>query len=114
VLETVSHRLVAEVARTTLASVVLMASSPSRLDSLTAVRGADGTVDAKWSAAVERGVTGYRVRWQDVDGKVGGMRVVKATTARLAAAPKGATIQVRAIGARGLEGWDWAQAGLAD
>jgi hypothetical protein len=114
VLETVSHRLVAEVARTTLASVVLMASSPSRLTGLTAARGADGTVDAKWNAAAERGVTGYRVRWQDVDGKVGGMRVVKATTARVAAAPKGATIQVRAIGARGLEGWDWAEARLAD
>jgi Peptidase family M28/WD40-like Beta Propeller Repeat len=114
VLETVSHRLVAEVARITLASVVLMASSPSRIDSLTAARGADGTVDAKWSTAVERGVTGYRVRWQDVEGKIGGIRVVKATTARLAAVPKGATIQVRAIGARGLEGWDWAQARLAN
>jgi aminopeptidase YwaD len=114
VLETVSHRLVAEVARTTLASVVLMASSPSRVTGLTAARAADGTVDAKWNAAVERGVTGYRVRWVDADGKAGGMQVVKGTAAKLRAVPKGATVEVRAIGARGLEGWDWARAGLAD
>ena len=114
VLETVSHRLVAEVARTTLASIVLMASSPSRLTELTAARAADGTVDAKWNPAVERGVASYRVRWVDPEGKSGGMQVVKGNTARLRAVPRGATIQVRAIGARALEGWDWAQARLAD
>jgi hypothetical protein len=114
VLETVSHRLVAEVARTTLASVALMASSPSRVDSLTAVRGGDGVVDARWKAAVERGVSGYRVRWESPEGKVGGMQVLKGTTARLRGVPRGATIQVRAIGARGLEGWDWARARLTE
>ena len=114
VLETVSHRLVAEVARTTLASVMLMASSPSRISGLTATRAADGSVDAKWNAAAERGVTSYRVRWEDADGKVGGMQAVKGTTARLAAVPNGATIEVRAIGARALEGWDWARARPGD
>jgi hypothetical protein len=114
VLETVNHRLVAEVARTTLASAMLMASSPSRLRGLTATRAADGAVTMRWDAAVERGVTSYRVRWEDREGKIGGSRVVKATSARLTGVPKGATVQVRAIGARGLEGWDWARAPLAD
>ncbi|HEX2290021.1 MAG TPA: M28 family peptidase, partial [Pseudonocardiaceae bacterium] len=114
VLETVNHRLVAEVGRTTLATAVLMASSPSRLTGLMATRGADGSVDVRWNAAVERGVTGYRVRWEDAEGKTGGMRVVKGPTARLTAVPQGATVQVRAIGSRGLEGWDWARAPLAD
>jgi hypothetical protein len=40
--------------------------------------------------------------------------VVKGAAAKLRAVPKGATIEVRAIGARGLEGWDWARAGLVD
>jgi hypothetical protein len=114
VLETVSHRLVAEVARTTLASIVLMASTPSRLTGLTAARGADGTVDAKWNAAPERGVASYRVRWVDPEGKVGGIQVVKGTNVKLRTVPKGATIQVRAIGVKGLESWDWIQAPLAD
>jgi hypothetical protein len=40
--------------------------------------------------------------------------VVRGTSARLTGVPAGATVAVRAIGARGLEGWDWARAPLAD
>jgi hypothetical protein len=93
---------------------VLMASSPSRLAELTATRAADGTVEARWSPAVERGVTGYRIGWEDAEGKTGGMRVVRGTSAKLTRVPQGATVLVRAIGARGLEGWDWARVGLGD
>jgi hypothetical protein len=114
VLETVSHRLVAAVSRTTLASVVLMASSPSRLAEVTASRVAGGTVEMKWKPAIERGVTSYRVRWEDRQGRIGGTRVVRGTSARLTGVPQGATIAVRAIGARGLEGWDWAAATPAE
>jgi hypothetical protein len=114
VLETVNHRLVAEVARTTLASVMLMASSPSRATGLTAIRGEAGAVEVRWSAAPERGVTSYRLRWEDREGKIGGLRVVRDTTARLTGVPAGATIQVRAIGTRGLEGWDWARAAVGE
>jgi Peptidase family M28 len=110
VLETVNHRLVAEVSRTTLASVVLMASSPSRLAEVTASRAPGGVVEVGWKPALERGVTSYRVRWEDSGGAAGGMRVVRGTSTRLAGVPEGATIAVRAIGARGLEGWDWARA----
>jgi hypothetical protein len=114
VLETVNHRLVAEVSRTTLASVVLMASSPSRVVELTASRTTGGGVDVGWKPALERGVTTYRVRWEDGNGATGGMRLVRGTSARLAGVPPRATVEVRAIGARGLEGWDWARVTLAD
>jgi hypothetical protein len=109
VLETVNHRLVAEVSRTTLASVVLMASSPSRLAEVTASRLPGGVVEVGWKPAIERGVTSYRVRWEDAGGGGGGMRVVRGTSTRLAGIPAGSTISVRAIDARGLEGWDWAR-----
>jgi hypothetical protein len=114
VLETVNHRLVAEVSRTTLASVVLMASSPSRLTEVSARRGPAGAVDVSWAPAVERGVASYRVRWEDEDGGTGGMQIVKGTSARLMKVPPGATVAVRALGARGIEGWDWARAGPVD
>jgi hypothetical protein len=114
VLETVNHRLVAEVSRTTVASIMLMASSPSRLAGLTASRAADERVEVSWKAAAERGVTGYRVRWEDARGAPGGNSVVKGTSARLSGVPRGATVAVRAIGGRGLEGWDWARAPVAD
>lgn len=113
VLETVNHRLVAEVSRTTLASVVLMASSPGRLPEVTASRTAAGVVDVAWTAAIERGVTSYRVRWEG-GGRVGGERVVRGTSARMAGVPRSATVAVRAIGAAGIEGWDWARAPLAE
>jgi Tol biopolymer transport system component len=114
VLETVNHRLVAEVGRTTLASVVLMASSPSRVAEVTAVRKAGGAVDVGWKPAVERGVESYRVRWEDGNGATGGMRIVRGTSVRLVGVPQRATIAVRAIGRRELEGWDWGRATLAD
>lgn len=114
VLETVNHRLVAAVSRTTLASVVLMASSPSRLSEVAATRRAGGTVDMSWKPAIERGVPSYRVQWKDGQGRVGGTRVVRGTSARLTGVPEGATVAVRAIGARGLEGWDWAAATPAE
>ena len=83
VLETVNHRLVAEVARTTLASVVLMASSPSRLTGRERRSRARRDRGRRAGApAVERGVASYRVRWEDEDGGTGGMQVVRGTTRR--------------------------------
>jgi hypothetical protein len=114
VLETVNHRLVAAVSRTTLASVVLMASSPSRVAEVSASRQAGGAVVVRWKPAIERGVTTYRIGWEDVNGKTGGRRIVRGSAARLVGVPPRATIAVRAIGARGLEGWDWGRATLAD
>ncbi len=114
VLETVNHRLVAEVSRTTLASVVLMASSPSRLAEVTATRGPGDTVDVTWKPAIEQGIGSYRVRWEDAEGGSGVARVVRGTSARLTRVPKGARVAVRAIGTGGVEGWDWALATPAD
>ena len=66
-------------------------------------------MQVSWKPAVERGVTSYRVRWEDGNGASGGMQVVRGTSVRLTGVPAGATIAVRAVGARGLEGWDWAR-----
>ena len=42
------------------------------------------------------------------------MQIVKGTSARLLKVPAGAMVAVRAIGARGIEGWDWARARPVD
>ena len=62
VLETIDQQLVAEVAKTTAASLMLMASSPSRLPEVT-VRRASGGLEVSWPAAVEQGVSGYEVAY---------------------------------------------------
>jgi Tol biopolymer transport system component len=113
VLETVNHRLVAEVAKTTVASVMLMASSPSKVEGLQATPGAGGAVSLTWQLAVEKGVRGYRVRWPPAAGGVSKSMVGTTPSARIASATLDSTLGVRAVGANGTEGWDWTTVGQA-
>ncbi len=108
VLETIDQQLVAEVARTTVASIMMLASSPSRLTELSATRsGTDVTL--RWSASPERDVTAYVVEVSPPNGgAVQSLRVPgpSATVPNVAA---GSTVAVKAVNARGLMGWDWAR-----
>src|SRR4030095_9035135 len=57
-LETINHQLIAEVSKTTAATLMLLASSPSRIAGLQAT--ASGTSAAvTWTPAPETGITGY-------------------------------------------------------
>jgi hypothetical protein len=111
-LETIDQRLVTEVARTTAASIMLLASAPSRLANAAVHHEADATV-VSWDAAVESDVVEYRVVWSDLAGG-GGERVVLASavarvSVRLPRVPAGATVFVKAVNDRGHESWDWAR-----
>ena len=105
VLETINHQQVAETSRTTVATIMLLASSPSRLAGLTAA----GT-QASWSASPERGVTRYLVRWGPADDPMRHAATVTSPRAMLAGAQPGWKVAVKAVNAAGLEGWDWARA----
>jgi hypothetical protein len=107
VLETVNQRLVAEVAKTTIASVMLMASSPSRVEGLQASPVQGGGMALTWQPAVEQKVRGYRVRWTPVAGGAERSTVVTAASARIPAPAAGSVIGVRALGVNGTDGWDW-------
>jgi hypothetical protein len=106
VLETINHRLVAEVGRVTVATLMRLASSPARLGGLRATATGDG-VEVTWQPAPERGVTGYVVEW------AGGRREVPTTSVRLPALPRGSEVLVKALHANGLDGWDWARVAVA-
>ena len=107
-LEGINHQLIAEVARTTAATVMLLASSPSRIAGLQAVAsGSAATVS--WTAAPESGITGYIVSWGPEDGTARTMRVTQPKAA-LPGVPAGTAVRVKAVNAKGLEGWDWARA----
>jgi hypothetical protein len=103
VLETINHRLLTETSRTTVATIMLMASSPSRLTGLSAT-----AERATWSPAVERGVSRYIVRWGPADDPTRFSSTVTTTRAMLAGAAVGWHVSVKAVNERGLEGWDWA------
>jgi hypothetical protein len=94
---------VAEVARTTAATLLLLASSPSRIEGLTVSEGM-----ARWTASPESGVEAYEVRWQTDDGWASAE--VTGPEARLEALVPGGAVLVRARSERGTVGWDWARA----
>ena len=58
-----NHQLITEVAKTTAATVMLLASSPSRLKDLKIDSFARGTAAISWSPSPEAGVTGYLVAY---------------------------------------------------
>ncbi|NJD17678.1 MAG: M28 family peptidase [Gemmatimonadetes bacterium] len=108
VLETVNHQLIAEVAKVTAASAMLLASSPARLEGLE-VRGSGSGVEVSWTPAPERDVTSYRVTWGPPGEEGAHALTVTEPRARLEGVPPGSVVAVKALNARGLEGWDWAR-----
>ena len=104
-LEGINHQLVAEVAKTTAATLMLLASSPSRVTGLETT-----ATSASWTPSPETGITGYLVTWGPPDNP--GLHSVKVTEpkATLTGATTGQIVRVKATNAKGLEGWDWARA----
>jgi hypothetical protein len=104
VLETINHQQLAETSRTTVATIMLLASSPSRLTGLAA----HGTA-VTWTPARERGVTRYVLRYGPAEDPMRHTVTVTAPRATIAALRPGWRVAVKAVNARGLEGWDWAR-----
>lgn len=113
VLETINQQLVAEVSKTTAASLMLMASSPSRLPGVTIARARSG-IQLSWQPAVESGVAEYEVAYGPPEDPFATVRRVSGTSVRLTDAPAGAEVRVRAVAPGGLRGWDWQLAGADD
>ena len=108
-LEYENHELIAETAKTTVASIMLLASSPSRLNGLSWVKrpGDGGTLS--WTPSPERSIVKYRVRFRGSTGEAWRERVVTTPRVRVSSAGPGTVLEVKAVNARGLEGWDWAR-----
>jgi hypothetical protein len=107
VLETINQQLVAEVSRTTVATLMLLASSPSRVTGVGVAR--TGAVsEVIWNPAVESDVREYMVAWGP-DGEEPRQRVrVTEPRASLRDVRPSDVIRVKAVNARGAESWDWA------
>ena len=118
VLETIDQRLVAEVSKTTVASLMLMASSPSRVKGLV-VRRENGRVVVAWDRLPEHDIVRYAVRYGP-DGAMDTHHGVllnprfgittTGTRAVLDDLPEGTRIEVRAVMRNGTESWDSARA----
>jgi hypothetical protein len=110
VLETVNQQLVTEVAKTTVATLMLLASSPARLTDFRIARNG-GAYEATWTPAPENGVREYIVAWgPETDPLRETARTSEAHYTWRQALPDGTVVSVKAVGANGPEGWDWARA----
>lgn len=104
-LETINHQLILETSKTTAATLMMLASSPSRLKDLK-VESYDGaTAELSWAASPEKSVRGYLVSY------AGAKQPIKVSAPRVSLKniPPGTVVSVKAVNARGLEGWDWAR-----
>ncbi len=106
-LETINHTQVLETAKVTAATLVYLASSPSRIRELMA-SATDAAVNVTWTPSPESDIRAYAVTY----GPAADPRRTRVTTTGPAIAlplvPAGTHIAVKAINHRGLEGWDWA------
>lgn len=112
VLETINHRLVAEVAKTTVASIMYLASSPSRLAGLTASRIEGNALRVEWTASPEQDIAHYEITWGPANDPA--QQRTESTSPRIVLrdVPAGSVVQVRAVNRRGLAGWDWARSSV--
>ncbi len=107
-LETINHRLVAEVGRTTVATIMALAFGPSRPAGLALQKLASGDLRLTWTAH-EVAVRSYRIRyrtdasgaWTEVESP--------GPLIELPALPDGTEIEVRSVGREGMRSWDAAR-----
>ena len=105
-LETINQEQVTETTKATLAALMLMGSSPERTRDVKVAReGANMVVT--WAPALEKDVTGYRVRYTRASDGTVQERSVTEPRATLSGVKAGTPVLVRAVNRDGLVGWDW-------
>jgi Tol biopolymer transport system component len=107
-LEFENHELITETSKTTTATLMLLASSPSRIRRLQAQRSGEA-VTVSWTPSPEKGITSYIVAYGSASEPMSRRTTVKLPEAKLPSLAPGSVISVKAVNARGLEGWDWAR-----
>ncbi len=109
-LETVNHQLLYEAAKANTAALMLLASSPSRLNNLT-VKNGDNSVS--WQPSPEKSVSFYCVRFSSDKNSNPQTLTVNVPNVNIKIDKKlyGKLIHVgvKAVNSSGLEGWDWAE-----
>jgi len=107
-LETINHRQVMETAKVTAATIVYLASSPSRITDVAATS-LDAGVRVTWAPSPESTVRRYIVAYGPTDDPLRTRVTVTTPAAALPLLPAGTRIAVTAVNEAGLEGWDWAK-----
>ncbi len=108
-LETVNHQLITESCKSAVASMMLLASSPSRINGLELVRRRGSNAEIRWEPSPEAGIVSYTIVYGPADDPLRHETTANEPQATLTEAGPGTVVAVRAVNARGLHGWDWAR-----
>ena len=108
-LEFVNHQLITETSKTTAATLMLLASSPSRIANLRVENVAGGVAAVSWTPSPEKGVTSYIIVYGPASAPTSRTMKVTTASAKIPGVAPGSVVAVKAVNARGLEGWDWAR-----
>ncbi|HET6955763.1 MAG TPA: M20/M25/M40 family metallo-hydrolase [Vicinamibacterales bacterium] len=108
-LEFENHQLILETSKTTVASLMLMASSPSRLTNLKVESYGGTTASLSWTPSREQGVSAYLVAYGPPGDPQRHRITVTQPRVTLAQLTAGNVVSVKAVNTRGLESWDWAK-----
>ena len=79
------------------------------LKDLKAERSANGSATVSWTPSPEQGVTGYIVAYGPASNPEAEQMRVTTPSATIPKIAPASTISVKAVNAKGLEGWDWAR-----
>ena len=109
VLEHENHQLIAETSKTTVATLMLLASSPSRLTHLKVDSLSGATATLSWTPSPETGIVSYIVAFGPASDPLRRRISVTQPRVTLPQTVPGTVVSVKAVNARGLEGWDWAR-----
>ena len=108
-LEFENHELIMETSKTTVATVMLLASSPSRLTNLKVDSYTGMVASLSWTPAAEQGIASYLVAYGPAAEPLRHRTSVTQPQVTLPQLAVGTVVSVKAVNARGLEGWDWAK-----
>jgi len=98
VIETLNFAQIAETAKTTVASLMYLASAPAPVKDL-AVKG----TEISWSPSPEKNIRSYTVSYGRREERVSQPRM------NLTGLKPGDVVMVRATNSRGMQGWDWSR-----
>jgi len=105
-LETINHRLVQEVSRSTTATLMMLANAPSKVTGLNVLDLGGNQTDVSWNASPESDIDFYIVKYTDQMGN-SHEQTVRGTETSLNRADISKPISVKAVNNRGIQGWDW-------
>jgi Tol biopolymer transport system component len=108
VLETINHQLVAEVSKTTVATLIQLANSPSRPANVQVARQGNA-LRVTWDPLPEQDIREYLVEFGPPGGPARGSVRASEPWAVLEGVPAGYEVRVGAINVRGAPAWDRAR-----